>query len=206
MPARPGFIQCYGLFWDVDETEWSGRQFRLLGRCGKQRGSLRVCDFRNQVGLYVLYDHYGPYYVGLTRKQPLGVRIRHHLDDHHQGLWNRFSWFGFRGVRKLRYADGTQALASLPRNLFTDARETIADLEALLIQALGTHKRGNRHEMRFGLAERWEQILLDERQRYLERVAPKPGGRVVLFETRAAFRAAVAGTEMPSGARGSRRA
>src|SRR4051794_2446776 len=109
--AKPGFIQCYGLFWDVDEVVWSGRDFRILGRIGSHGDSLRVCDFRNQVGLYVLYDDYGPYYVGLTRRQPLGNRIRTHLDDHHRGLWDRFSWFGFRGVRKVCCMDGTQALA-----------------------------------------------------------------------------------------------
>jgi hypothetical protein len=147
--------------------------------------------------MYVLYDNYGPYYVGLTRKQPLGIRIRAHLADHHEGLWNRFSWFGFRSIRKLRHADGTQALAALPRNLVTDSRETIADMEALLIQALGTHKRGNRHQMRFGLAERWEQIVLDDRKTFLGRVEPRPGSRVVPFENRTAFRAALGSTRMP---------
>ena len=112
-------------------------------------------------------------------------------------MWHRFSWFGFRGIRKLCYPDGTQALATLPRNLITDARETIADMEALLILALGTQKRGNRHEMRFGLAERWEQVLLDERDIYLGRVEPDARTHVVPFENRTAFRAAVAQTRMP---------
>ena len=197
--AKPGFIQCYGLFWDVDEVAWSGREFRLLGRRGRSLGaSLRVCDFRNQVGIYVLYDDYGPYYVGLTRRQPLGNRIKQHLGDHHRGLWQRFSWFGFRQVRPLRHADGTQALAPPPKNLTTPTRETIGDVEALLIQALGTHKRGNRIEMRFGLAERWQQIVLKDRKTFLERVEPEAGRRVVPRESRAAFRAAVAGTSMPS--------
>ena len=161
-----GFIQCYGLFWDVDEVTWSGRDFRLLGRRGSAGEALRVCDFRNQVGIYVLYDQYGAYYVGLTRHQPLGNRIRAHLGDHHKDLWQRFSWFGFRRVRVLPYPDGTQSLQAPKKNLVADTRETIADVEALLIQALGTHKRGNRREMRFGLAERWEQVPVHERDRY----------------------------------------
>ena len=195
-PAKPGFIQCYGLFWDVDETMWSGRDFRLLGRRGSHGDSLRVCDFRNQVGLYVLYDDYGPYYVGLTRHQPLGNRIRAHLDDHHRGLWDRFSWFGFRGVLKRCYTDRTQALAKLPRSLVTDSRETIADIEALLIQALGTHKRGNKVQMRFGLAEGWEQILLHEREKYFDRLDGWKRGSLPR-ENRAEFREAVGAARMP---------
>jgi hypothetical protein len=203
--AKPGFIQCYGLFWDVDEVAWSGREFRLLGRRGSSGANLRVADFRNQIGIYVLYDNYGPYYVGLTRRQPLGNRIKAHLADHHEGLWNRFSWFGFRGVRDFRHPDGRQALAAPQASLFTDTRETIADLEALLIQALGTHKRGNRQEMRFGIAERWEQIVLGDHEEFLQRLERRPQmiprRRIVPFESRAAFRAAVAGTKMPRSSR-----
>ncbi len=194
--AKPGFIQCYGLFWDVDEIVWSGRDFRLLGRRGSQGDGLHVCDFRNQVGLYVLYDDYGPYYVGLTRSQPLGYRIRTHLDDHHRGLWDRFSWFGFRPVQTRCYTDRTQALAKLPRSLVTDSRGTIADVEALLIQALGTHKRANRNQMRFGLAERWEQVLLPEQHLYLERLVGWKRGSLPR-ENRRAFREAIAGARMP---------
>jgi hypothetical protein len=162
----------------------------MLGRRGSHGDSLRVCDFRNQVGLYVLYDDYGPYYVGLTRHQPLGNRIRAHLDDHHRGLWDRFSWFGFRRVRVRCHTDLTQSLAKLPRSLVTDSRETIADIEALLIQALGTHKRGNRHQMRFGLAERWEQVLLHERDMYLERLVGWKSGSLPR-ENRSGFYEAV---------------
>lgn len=80
-------------------------------------------------------------------------------------------------------------------------------MEALLIQALGTHKRGNRMEMRFGLAERWQQVPLDERETYLERAARRARNKkAVPFESQSAFRAAVTSTPMPSSARGSRRA
>jgi hypothetical protein len=193
--AGPGLFQCYGLFWDVDKVVWSGAEFRLLGRRGAQGDGLEVCDFRNQVGLYVLHDDYGTYYVGLTRSQPLGKRLRDHLDDHHRGLWDRFSWFGFRRVRRLRYIDRTQALAKLPKNLVTDSRETIADVEALLIQTLGTHRRGNKTQPKFGLAERWEQILKDEREKYLERVQWKRAS--LPRENRHAFAEAIRGTKMP---------
>ena len=80
---RRGFIRCYGLFWSADEVQWTpGRgqrhAYRLLGRIGQYRGKLEVCDFRTQRGIYVLYDHYGPYYVGLARDQAIGGRLRSH--------------------------------------------------------------------------------------------------------------------------------
>jgi len=179
------------MFWDIDEIVWIGRDFRLLGRRGRQGSTLRVCDFRNQVGLYILHNDYGAYYVGLTRGQPLGVRLRQHFDDHHRGEWHKFSWFGFRRVRSLCHVDATQALVSLPRNLVTESREVIADVEALLIQALGTHGRGNRREERFGLAERWEQVLDHEKETYLERLGRSARRGSLPRENRAAFKAAI---------------
>src|SRR4051794_19695110 len=64
---RRGFIHSYGLFWSADEINWfrssdSRDRFRMLGRLGKQRPTLQVCDFRFQRGIYVLYDDYGSYY------------------------------------------------------------------------------------------------------------------------------------------------
>jgi hypothetical protein len=161
---RSGFIRCYGLFWSVDEVSWFRDSevpgpFRLLGRIGHRARTLQVCDFRPQRGIYVLYDDYGPYYVGLTRKRPLGDRLKRHLLDHHAGRWDRFSWFGFRPVLKGRMADGTRGLGKLPERLITQSSATIGDIEALLIQSLGTQHRGNGMEMRFSGAEAWTQLM-----------------------------------------------
>ena len=176
--GRRGFIYAYGLFWNADEVSWSprgehGQPFRLLGRHGKQRPSLQVCDFRDQRGIYVLHDDYGPYYVGLVRKGNLGNRLRtHHQRDRHAGKWQRFSWFGFCPVlAKTVYEDGTSALGPVPKELLTDSRSTIGDIEALLIQALGTQKRSNAMQMRFALGEPWEQIPPWDVEKYLGRVA-----------------------------------
>jgi hypothetical protein len=70
-------IRAYVLFWRRDEINWSpgsGQrdEFQLLGRKGTNRGTIRLADFRKQVGIYVLYGNYGPYYVGLTRRRGLG--------------------------------------------------------------------------------------------------------------------------------------
>src|SRR5882672_2813334 len=93
--AEGGFIHAYGLFWDADEVSWfpgpgHGRNLRLLGRIGAVGPNLRVCDFLPQRGIYILYDDYGPYYVGLTRQTALGTRLKQHRVDKHEHSWDRF--------------------------------------------------------------------------------------------------------------------
>ena len=62
--------------------------FRLLGAIGKNKGSVRVADFRIQQGIYILYNEYGASYVGLTQKQGLGKRLKDHTADRLQDEWN----------------------------------------------------------------------------------------------------------------------
>jgi hypothetical protein len=107
------------LFWNVDEVEWfpgagNRKRFRLLGRIGQRRGKLQVCDFRLVRGIYVLYDDYGPYYVGLARDRGIGGRLRRHRRDVHAGAWDRFSWFGFQYVLTGSLPDGTPNWARCP--------------------------------------------------------------------------------------------
>jgi hypothetical protein len=163
------------LFWSADEVEWnpgagSSNRFRLLGRIGQNKGKLQVCDFRPVRGIYVLYDDYGPYYVGLARDAGIGRRLRRHRNDSHRDKWDRFSWFGFQHVLASSLTDGTRQLGAVPTRLLTESKRTIGDIEALLIQALGTQHRGNSQEMRFGVARPWTQVMAHEVDTYLERV------------------------------------
>jgi len=178
---RRGFIHSYGLFWNADEINWfrdaeTPDRFRVLGRQGKRGENLQVCDFRYQRGIYVLYDDYGAYYVGLTRVGTLGGRLKQHRRDRHAGKWGRFSWFGFAPVLQARpHADGTLALGKVPPKLLTDSKWAIRDLEALLIQSIGTQHRGNTLQMRFGQGEHWEQVMSHETDHYLDRLEkPRP--------------------------------
>jgi hypothetical protein len=89
-------IHSYGLFWRADEVDWypgagCKGKFRLLGRIGDYRPGLKISDFREQKGIYILYGNYGAHYVGLTRRQTLGGRLKQHLRDDHKGMWDRFS-------------------------------------------------------------------------------------------------------------------
>lgn len=122
---------------------------------------MRVCDFYDQRGIYILYGDYGPYYVGLTARRGLGVRLREHLEDSHEGKWDRFSWFGFRGVRTAKNTLGLYDLLGLPHGRRIESRLMIREMEALLIHAMGLH---NIHRERFPAGETWTQVRLAERE------------------------------------------
>lgn len=170
------FIRSYGLFWRRDEIKWApgagnAGQFRLLGRRNVNRPALQVADFRQQRGIYVLFDDYGPYYVGLASERDIGLRLRDHTQDAHAGRWDRFSWFGFRSVLQRRDAAGVQQLGALPKHLLTDTTSTIRDIEALLMMALGTTRTGNVQSMKFRSAEEWTQVPYDDTDYWLARAS-----------------------------------
>lgn len=166
-------IRAFGLFWERDEVDWkpgSGRALRLLGRRGWNRPGLRVVDFRPQQGLYVLYGNYGPYYVGLTKRQGLGKR----LQDHARGLipaagWQRFSWFGFCRPLKQQDPRGLHRLSALAETGAGSPSAVISDTEALLIKALGLPS--NIRSMSFKKADEWHQVKLHEHSALLSKVA-----------------------------------
>lgn len=165
-------IKAYGLLWQADEIEWMpGRGarnvFDLCGRNGTNCPGLRVADFRRQRGVYILYGKAGPYYVGLTKAQTLGKRLKDHLQDHHAGRWDRFSWFGFSGVLKSRDNRGFQRLRKLPEATPVKPISIIGDIEALLIKTLGTV---NVAQMKFAAAHEWKQIRREERETFFSRV------------------------------------
>ena len=166
-------ITSYGLFWRESEIEWFPGQgakgsFRLLGRIGANTGKIKIADFRRQQGIYVLYDEYGPAYVGLTRQQGLGKRLKDHKEDHLKGKWDRFSWFGFNPLGAANKA-GILELMTLQSEVSETSFTTIGDLEALLIQLLGP--KLNASSMKFKEASPWTQVGYDECEMYLKRVA-----------------------------------
>lgn len=173
-PTTNTFIRSYGMFWRREEVNWSpriteGGPYRLLGRKNHNQPALQVCDFRNQAGIYVLYDDYGPYYVGLA-KTAIGNRLRDHTRDDHKNCWDRFSWFGFRRVKNATDDNGLQQLGVMPKQLLSGTTNTIRDIEALLMMSLGTIERGNAHTMKFANADRWHQIPLHDADWWLDRI------------------------------------
>lgn len=103
-------IRNFGHFWDRkyinSGTGGQGNRGHLKGYI---HGNLEA-DFRDQIGIYVLYDKdFVPIYVGQAGRgqQGLWSRLKHHQKDHLRNRWAYFSWFGFRKVNKNRklYAD-----------------------------------------------------------------------------------------------------
>jgi hypothetical protein len=167
-------IHSFGLFWRRDEVEWSPGKgnkgaFRLLGRIGSNKQSIRVVDFRTQIGIYILYGNHGPHYVGLTRKQSLGARLKQHTNDLHHDSWDRFSWFGFKRLLKKTDSAGLSTLGSMPKLKAIAPDKVIGDIEALLIKAMAVR---NTAQMTFHNADAWTQIKKDEIEYFLDKLGP----------------------------------
>ncbi|MFT3688130.1 hypothetical protein [Paenirhodobacter sp.] len=70
--------------------------------------------------------------------RPISIRLREHLRDRLNGRWNRFSWFGLRGV------DDAGRLTE--PDFATSQRDIIALMEGILIETLEpplNRKRGD---------------------------------------------------------------
>jgi hypothetical protein len=174
-------IQAFGLFWRAEEIEWepgSGgkapdgiAKSALLGRRGTNVPTLRVVDFWDQRGIYILYGNYGPHYVGLNSRRGLGIRLKEHRYDRHAGLWDRFSWFGFARVLKTRNIAGLNELSTVATLKTVDSKSMIREMEALLIHAMGVQ---NITKTRFPGVEgaQWTQVTRLERPILSRRLAP----------------------------------
>ena len=166
------FIKNYGLFWQADEIDWfprkgEGGRFNMLGRQGMNRPGLRLADFKDNPGIYVLYDNHGAYYTGLTTEQGIGIRLRDHQQNDHAGNWVRFSWFGFRQVLKGVDDHGLCRLRELAKLNAGDPKTFIRDVEALLIKAMGLR---NISQTQFSEAEEWVQVKSHEKADFIKRV------------------------------------
>jgi hypothetical protein len=174
-------IQAFGLFWRADEVDWapgSGGSARdgvpraaLLGHRGINAPNLRVVDFWDERGIYILYGNYGAHYVGLTSRRGIGLRLKEHRRDRHQALWDRFSWFGFRRVLKTKNILGLSELAEVASMKTVKPDAMIREMEALLIHALGVQ---NLNKTRFpGVrGAEWEQVVRLQRPILLPRLSP----------------------------------
>ena len=97
-------IKNFGHYWSRDLIEWGGRgrgnQGHLKGI--KRRSSTEPdTDFRNQIGIYVLYGKNREIvYAGQAGRG--NYRLFNRLKDHSGGSmrdrWTNFSWFGFLDV------------------------------------------------------------------------------------------------------------
>lgn len=121
--AETGALRAFGMFWKRELVVWTGAP-KLLGY---QSEGAKTVNFSTQKGVYLLHDRERTVYVGRADDM-LFARLKAHTANRLSGRWDRFSWFGLRGVSE----DG--ALGD-PATAWTHA-VVIETLEALLIEAL----------------------------------------------------------------------
>lgn len=128
-------IKNYGFLWD--------RDYIYRGR-GKNPGHLKgtspgvaVADFRDQIGVYVLYDQAQHIvYVGQAGNgnATLFTRLKNHMDGPMWNRWQYFTWIGFRDVNNDGSLSDKQSVeAGVAGFRYSDA---LNELEGILIEII----------------------------------------------------------------------
>ena len=125
------FVGSHGIYWDRAQVDWSENRPQLLGVAP---GEGIEVDFYSQLGVYILYDLHHPVYVGRSTDHSVGEQLLVHTVDRLRGRWNRFSWFGIRGVTEQGKLESPPSSA--------DPTAVISTLEAILIEVLAPTQNG----------------------------------------------------------------
>jgi hypothetical protein len=86
---RLGLVLSYGIKWDKAATDWPN--LHATRTIGRQKID---ANFRNQMGLYILYERNEPQYIGIADR--LGERIGKHRNEDY--AWDNYSWFGNKAL------------------------------------------------------------------------------------------------------------
>lgn len=139
-------IQNYGLFWRREDVFWGRPKVSGHLKGYPARGKSRLVDFREQQGVYCLYDdNFRMVYIGqagANDDQRLFIRLRQHKTDALADRWTRFSWFG------IRWITNANVLAAEAEGTHTTAGAVLNHIEAILISAV--EPPHNRQGGRFG--------------------------------------------------------
>lgn|SRR5574337_126539 len=149
-------IMTYGLLWHRKYIHRGagGNKGTLLGHHPKYG----TVDFREQIGIYVLYDKdFVPVYVGQAGngRANLFSRLKTHTEDHLWNRWEYFSWFGLRRVN-----DGNRKLSefdSAAKKYVAPGSAVLNEVEGVLIAAM--EPKLNKQGSSFKDAVQFEQDL-----------------------------------------------
>lgn len=132
-------IKNYGLMWDRHVVAWTGVKGNAghltgHGPIGANKKNQLEADFREQSGVYVLYEERRVVYVGQagSGNNSLYSRLKNHTTDHLADRWNKFSWFGILNVNR----DGSLSKQKGDLNRYLKGSETLDLIEGLLINSL----------------------------------------------------------------------
>jgi hypothetical protein len=137
-------VNNMGLHWKRENVWWGRGSNRghLLGLLASSKTSSPI-DFRDQIGIYVLYDTFKVIYIGQAGNgnAVLFDRLKMHTRDHLADRWDRFSWFGIQRVNK----GGTLHAIN---NLKTQICDALNHLEGILIATV--EPPNNKQGAKFG--------------------------------------------------------
>lgn len=142
--------------WRRDFVFWGAGSNRgaLLGR----RSGKKI-DFREQIGVYVLYDETRrPVYVGQAGQgnARLFRRLRAHRRDALAERWQYFSWFGLLAINE----SGRLSVWDAPsKRVSGTIKTTLNEIEGVLIAA--TEPAFNKQGARFKGIARYRQVMHD---------------------------------------------
>jgi len=134
-------INAFGIYWDRYLVHWKTTP-DLLGI--QQIGATEV-NFKDQRGIYLLYDSREIIYVGQAIEQTLGQRLKQHISDRLSGRWNRFSWFGFYSVNDKGHLLDRRKFENLDIQVLSDT------LEAILIESVEPRQNRKQGNTLFGM-------------------------------------------------------
>jgi hypothetical protein len=146
-------VKNYGLMWRRDSVFWGrGRDKGVLN--GRLSG--KTIDFRDQIGVYVLYDESRlPVYIGQAGQgnARLFNRLRTHRRDALAHRWHYFSWFGLLSINK----SGRLSNWDAPHKRVSGTiRSTLNEVEGVLIAA--TEPAFNKQGAKFRGIARYRQV------------------------------------------------
>jgi len=136
-------IRNIGLLWQRNKVDWSGRsgpngRAKLEGHWSENPKF--IVDFRDQIGIYVLFDNRfndrKVVYIGEVGRGrgSLYSRLKSHTQNHLAARWTHFSWFALRNVND----DGTLRKNQRAKNRVVHRTRDLAldEYEALLLEIL----------------------------------------------------------------------
>lgn len=130
-------IKNFGFLWKKEYIYRGngGNSGHLKGI--KKGKKTKVVDFREQIGIYALYDAgLNIVYIGQAGygEKGLFARLKQHLEDRLRDRWMYFSWLGFKDVNNDGMLCGKQkATARVSGYRYRDAMD---EMEGLLIALL----------------------------------------------------------------------
>lgn len=130
-------IKNFGFLW---ERKYIYRGSGGDGNAGHLKGQAKgrpIADFREQIGVYVLYDrNQSIVYVGQAGNgnATLFTRLRNHMDGRLWNRWEYFSWVGFRDVNANGSISEKQSVDSTVSGFrYADA---LNEIEGILIEII----------------------------------------------------------------------